>query len=288
MPVSTDRTTQEPTIDGRRVSVLRDGAAFEDGGQYGGALTVDTLLPEAAELTLVGSAGREFWIEATQTSYATTKADPAEAGAWRVEASPAVPVESDRFLHVLVTGDAGGASPPAGERISGEGMVGARVLDHTVLFADQAELVSTVDVDVTGNGEQRILIADAEPGIWNAERDGQAAGTARVEAEGELLYFVGEPGHYHFAWGEPLPDSGEGGAGGTSSSTNDADSDSSCGCRAAGSGRSAPLGPFCLLAAVLFGRRARRRADAVQPGVGDVSGVPSADRRRRGRHRCAQ
>jgi heparin/heparan-sulfate lyase len=70
-----------------------------------GRMALRRVLPQDAEVTVVGGPGHEF--EVNGTNYAPgRKCDAQEAGNWRIEVSPREPQARDYFLNVMVTGGA--------------------------------------------------------------------------------------------------------------------------------------------------------------------------------------
>lgn len=91
-----------------------------------GRLTVRTVLPRDAEITVVGGPGRECWVDGRNWP-PIEKEWERDAGAWRLEVSPARPAAQDLFLHVLQTDGADIALPAAVSLIEQGGRVGVRV-----------------------------------------------------------------------------------------------------------------------------------------------------------------
>jgi hypothetical protein len=81
----------EPKVDGP-VSVIR---------QNGGKLVNLTLEPADFKITVIGGPGREFEIDGKNHRPDRAPAPQDEAGAWRIELSPARPAEFDTFLNVI-------------------------------------------------------------------------------------------------------------------------------------------------------------------------------------------
>ncbi len=185
---------QEPEIEGQTVTVIRDGKAY-GGGEYGGKLVVESLLPEQSRIAKVGGPGREFWIESTRTNYAAElKRDAVEPGAWRVEVSPAVERASDTFLHVLSVMDKDTPSGPEVRPIRAENFLGAQVLDFAVLFS--ADGMPQRSAELTLDRPARVLVCDLEPGRWRIMREASIVGEFQVTEDEGCLYFRAEAGDY--------------------------------------------------------------------------------------------
>jgi heparin/heparan-sulfate lyase len=87
----------EPKVEGA-VTVIR---------QNGGKLVNQTLEPADFKITVVGGPGREFEIDGRNHPPNRAPAPADEAGAWRIELSPARPAEFDTFLNVIQVMDEG-------------------------------------------------------------------------------------------------------------------------------------------------------------------------------------
>jgi len=273
---------QEPAVQGQSATIVRDGATWDDVGDYGGKLVATSLLPEDATITKVGGPGREFWIESTATNYATDKPDAAEPGAWRLEISPPVAATSDRFLHAMTVMDATTQDGPAVDMVEGSTHVGATLLDRAVLFGREQQLHDQADFELSGNGTRKILVCDLVAGSWAISLGGQVIGYGTVTEEGTCLYFEGGPGPYSLEPGEDPGDgsdgsddgsddgggtggdSGDDGTSGDAGGSGDGEGDSSedgCSCSGAHSSGNGWRGILPALV-VLAGCRRRRRASA--------------------------
>ena len=187
---------QEPQIDGKRVTVVRDGKAH-GGGSYSGKLVADSLLPQQVSVTKIGGLGKEFWIESTQTNYAAElKRDAVEPGAWRVEISPSGARASDVLLHVLAVMDADTAAPPQAQTIESNNLVGAQFLDRVVLFGRDEERLQEIEFVLGGEGKHKLLVCDLAAGVWSVDRDGTRFATVQVTEGSGCAYFDGMPGRY--------------------------------------------------------------------------------------------
>lgn len=189
-------------MEGRTTTIIRDGKAY-GGGEYGGKLVVESLLPEKIEISKVGGLGKDFWIESTQTNYAATKGGAAEPGAWRIEVSPTLNAKSDIFSHVLTVMDEHVSHGPAVQKIENDTLIGARVLDLAVFFSKSGKLLKSAEFDVDGEEIIKILICNLEPGIWSVKRDNVEVTEVRdfgyplrATDEGQCIYFKGLPGSY--------------------------------------------------------------------------------------------
>lgn len=116
-------TQQAPRIHGQTftVEVPADPARQTRGGR----LTGEVLLPAEPELHAIGGPGFEFWVDGRNYDEGGTlhqaiarKGQPTEAGAWRIELSPALPREEDEFLVVLIPRLGGDATLPGIRRLA--------------------------------------------------------------------------------------------------------------------------------------------------------------------------
>ncbi|MFQ6096151.1 MAG: heparinase II/III family protein [Armatimonadota bacterium] len=132
-------SVNEPRIEGATVTVQN--------GE--GSLWCRTLLPVDATITKVGGQGREF--EVNGKNFPSKKAH-AESGAWRVEVVPRGRAARQYFLHVLSTGESGGA--PTASVTTAEGTVRVRIEAQSGVY--------TVRFNTTGPLRGYLTIADAE------------------------------------------------------------------------------------------------------------------------------
>ena len=185
-------TIQEPEIAERTITVVRDQ------NEYGGKMVVENLLPEEASISKIGGPGKEFWVESVGKNFPMgTDRYGAEPGAWRVEVSPAIPAEADNFLHVLTVMDAGTSKSPTASMVSSKELVGATILDRSVLFGRSGELLDSARFDISGRGKLKVLVCDLKPGNWTFRRNGELMSEEiSATVDGECVYFEGEPGGY--------------------------------------------------------------------------------------------
>lgn len=93
-------TAVEPRVEGSEFSA----------GHQGGRLFCRTLLPQKAQLAVIGGPGRQFWSGGRNwplpKGYRTPDTTPL-LGQWRVEVSPREERADDLFLHLIQVGDSG-------------------------------------------------------------------------------------------------------------------------------------------------------------------------------------
>jgi para-nitrobenzyl esterase len=182
---------QEPEVRGRAIQIVRD----HDG--YSGRLFVDSLLPAEADVIKVGGPGKEFWVDGLGRNFSESKTGFSEPGAWRIEVSPRVPANDDRFLHVLTVADATTHEAPPVRRITGQDMIGAQVLDRAVLFSSSGLQLSSTQFVVAAESPVTCLVCDLAPGRWRARGpSGAATREFVVTPEGKCIYLTALPGRY--------------------------------------------------------------------------------------------
>lgn len=186
---------EEPQVNGSTTTIVRS----EDG--YEGKLVNETLLPGPGGVNIekIGGPGHEFDVFGTNYPQATRSAPgkhTIEAGAWRVQISPAVPRETDRFLNVLQVMDNDGTAPLRAGAIDSEKMVGAEIADYAVLFSKSGvREQGTVSFAVYGGGERQYVVTDLASGTWKIS-GGSGDTYGEVSKDGGVLYFTGEAGTY--------------------------------------------------------------------------------------------
>jgi len=137
-------TIEQPVLRGRTAMIT----------QGDGRLFCRTLLPEDAQIELVGGPGKDFWVDGN--NYPPPKPDEAtEAGAWRIEVSPGAARTQDHFLHVMYASSARTRRGPEAKVVRGDGSVGAEWSlagrSYRVTFATQGESAGQVTIrDASG------------------------------------------------------------------------------------------------------------------------------------------
>ncbi|MEF3310626.1 carbohydrate binding domain-containing protein [Paenibacillus sp. GYB004] len=184
---------EEPQVSGNTTTIVRSEGGYE------GKLVNETLLPGpgGAVIEKVGGPGHEFDVFGANYPQATRSANHTiEAGAWRVQVSPAVSSETDRFLNVLQVMDNDGTAPLQTGAIDSEKMVGAAIGDYAVLFSKAGvREQGTVAFAVYGGGERQYVVTDLASGTWKISgASGEFFG--EVSEEGGVLYFTGPAGVY--------------------------------------------------------------------------------------------
>ena len=167
---------------------------------YTGKLTVNTLLPESSDCQIasIGGPGKEAWVNGVNYAAIPKPGGSNEGGGWRIEVSPKTARETDYFLNVLQVGDHTPDLPALPvESITGNLHQGVRLGDRVALLGRlPVRSNSLVTFSFAGDGRQKILVDDLEPGVWTIECNGRSAGTVSVSATDGLAYFEGPAGSY--------------------------------------------------------------------------------------------
>ncbi|MGD2064738.1 MAG: heparinase II/III family protein, partial [Nitrospirota bacterium] len=226
-------TINEPRIEGRTVTILRDdrvrsghnwdwGLRYAGGDrrkyyQYNGKLVVTTLLPEDARLVTVGGRGHEFDIgghnynedKRGQEVVPDPLRGPDEPGSWRVEVSPGGEREDDLFLHVLVPLEADQPNPYRVTSVAASGdMVGARIAGPVeavyVLFnrrLDRRAVDGAIRYDVArGTVATRHLLFGLSPGrLYRLDRDADSVSLEPTDEAVDEAVVVDRDGILRFA-----------------------------------------------------------------------------------------
>ena len=224
-----DGTGPEAAQDFRKASTFR----FTEGS---GELLVHSLLPKERVITRRGGKGNEFYTPGddqggTWRSGQNWPLEPAEGGplpedpklrrawklfwgedfnkilssnrknvvpgSWRVEVSPALPAETDFFLHVLEIGSSGSTGHRRTELLDGVNVQGA-ALEHgpIVLFSTTGSVANSGEVSLPDLACESLILTSLQPNAVyelnlgglnvssspNAVLPGVAAGTERIRA----------------------------------------------------------------------------------------------------------
>jgi len=210
-------TIQEPTIQDRTITVLRNGEAFS-GGQYSGKLIAKSLLPEQVTLTKVGGSGREFWVNGQNYPPEEIDADT-EPGAWRIEVSPTNTDSSHIFLHAMTVTHATTTTTPTMAKIENANLIGATVLNQSVYFGRDDSLLTNVTLEIPNT--QKVLICDLASGVWSIQKNGQEIQQKTATPEGQCIYLKLDAGTYQLKHIIPQTD--------TDASSSDFDGDGTVG-----------------------------------------------------------
>ena len=189
----------EPEVSGDTVVIRRTEWDYNSSYQYNGKLINRTVLPAHAGLAKVGGSGNAFSVGGTnyaiepEAEYATE-----EAGAWRLEVSPAAASETDLFLNVMQVMDASSALPALPTTaIDSPLLAGVQIKDRVVLFSKSGmPLGGTVTVTLPAQSASlQVLVADLQEGTWTVRKRGTGGPIEDVvSADGGTLYFVASAG----------------------------------------------------------------------------------------------
>lgn len=189
----------EPEISGDTVVIRRTEWDYNSSYQYNGKLINRTVLPAHAVLAKVGGSGNAFSVGGTnyaiepEAEYATE-----EAGAWRLEVSPAAASETDLFLNVMQVMDASSALPALPTTaIDSPLLAGVQIKDRVVLFSKSGmPLGGMVTVTLPAQSASlQVLVADLQEGTWTVRKRGTGGPIEDVvSAGGGTLYFVASAG----------------------------------------------------------------------------------------------
>ncbi|MBI4605006.1 MAG: fibronectin type III domain-containing protein [Planctomycetes bacterium] len=145
-------TQQKPVVSGPLVYATNGG----------GMLYQRTVFPQSPAITLVGGAGREYYVDGVNYAPGRSPKEGEEAGAWRVEVSPSASRLHDELLHVLYPTEAGHAQPPALKAVDAASMKGLESGNLVVLFA--VKLQGVTSVSYSTGGARRNLLFGLTPG----------------------------------------------------------------------------------------------------------------------------
>ena len=157
-------------------------------GQYGGQLTVETLLPENAVVTVVGGPGAEALVDGVNYFAKIGPNQRQDGHGYRLEVSPSAAQTQDLFLHVLHIGDVGTVAAPT-VKAETDTHIGIVIENWFVLFGKN-DVCSSQPIlfALTGNDPWHVLIGDLEPGTWDAN------GAPLTVTENGLADFIATPG----------------------------------------------------------------------------------------------
>jgi heparin/heparan-sulfate lyase len=127
-------TIHEPQVSGRTTTV----------SEKEGQLIVQSLLPDQAQIEVVGGPGREYWV--ADPGVSCPPPNGRIRGSWRLEISPSAASTADEFLTVLYPCDPGAAAPVS-RVVRQADRTGCHVLvngsEYTLLFNPRGETGGT-------------------------------------------------------------------------------------------------------------------------------------------------
>jgi hypothetical protein len=168
-------TKNKPTVSGTLVSASA-GA---------GLLHQRTVFPQSPTITLVGGAGKEYYVKGVNYPPNRAPKPGEEPGAWRVEVSPSTARTHDEFLHVLYPAGSGAALPPTAKAVDAGSMKGCETQGLVILFAVKLRSVTTATY--TTGGSRRNLLFGFSPGeSYDVFLGGSRVMTVRASVQGSL------------------------------------------------------------------------------------------------------
>ncbi len=159
---------EEPSVSGSRTTIARTEK------DYNGRLTVDTLLPEADNISLevIGGEGKEFLV-GDKNYNATAKA---EDGKWRVELSPVKSDGEDYFLNVLQVSDNSDEIKPLDvNKFDSATHIGVGIKDRVIFLSKSSERISdSFSIEFASDEDTSLLQVDGlMSGTWQVDgKDG--------------------------------------------------------------------------------------------------------------------
>ena len=188
----------EPVIEGKSISIIDNRVHPELAGEkYNGKLVIQSLLPAQVNIEKIGGPGYEFWVNGENYTEPTSDWDSeiVEAGNWRIEISPAIKQPSDHLFHVMVVMDANTANAPEINQLETEKLVGATILDRTVLFSKLNRLMNKTEIfEIKGAGAYKVLLMGVAPGLWRVKPEHGPELEIRANLKQRCLYFEALPG----------------------------------------------------------------------------------------------
>lgn len=167
-----------------------------------GKLVNKTLIPSPGktEIALVGGEGKEWTVNGV--NYPTSKIPTgiqADAGNWRIEVSPSLAAQEDRFLNAMYVCDADRELPELPMyREYGSLYTGVTVMDNMVIFSntrDNIENSFTLSVRENGYDSVNCLLTDIKEGVWKISGNGMEKFVESKTGE-YTLTFSASPGRY--------------------------------------------------------------------------------------------
>lgn len=168
---------------------------------YNGKLVNKTLIPAVSEseITKVGGEGKEYYVNGINYDATIPQGVSADAGSWRIELSPKVASQEDKFLNVMYVCDADRDLPELPVcKIIGSDYTGTVVKDRMVTFSSSRDNILTgieFEVPDTGYVDVKVLMTDMAAGKWKIS--GSGTEIVAESKNGEFcLAFDAMPGAY--------------------------------------------------------------------------------------------
>jgi len=177
-------TVNEPVVDGKLCVTENKG----------GRLSCVTLLPENAELRLIGGPGKEFWVN--DQNYPPDRLSDQwkdVAGSWRLEVVQGEKNTLDYFLHVMLVDDADAppVDPDSAALIKGKNCAGVQIADWTVVFPFSPKGADSVEYTVDQTDPRNHMVVALTPhNKVKYDVNGQAKGQAATGAGGCAIFQI--------------------------------------------------------------------------------------------------
>jgi Heparinase II/III-like protein len=184
---------EPPEVDGAAADTgvrAYPDAQFVTERRQQGALFIRTLLPAPHKTTVIGGPGYEYFNLFTGVNYPPSNpavaAESRESGKWRIEVSPELPAEEDRFLNVLQIAESG-ATPAVAKLVTGaDGLAGAQFSDRVVIFT-AGVLPARYEVSSTNPAGHLVVQLPPLTDV-TVHINGVSLGTQKVNAQGVLSF----------------------------------------------------------------------------------------------------
>lgn len=190
----------EPSISGKTATVVNTGAAYNGTGNYGGKMTVNSLLPQNASITKVGGSSAAYSVNGT--NYPASSVDQHSEPGWgRIEISPASSNINDDFLTIMTVSDADNQTVVTPELISGASLTGAKVQNKVVLFSNETNteknrVQQQASFSVSSSSTLDYMVFGLKSGQWIVKKDGNIVCTEFVTAKEATLSFSESGGNF--------------------------------------------------------------------------------------------
>lgn len=188
-------TQEEPAIDGAKVTVKRTIGSQSLNMGYNGKLTVDNLLPQNSDISIVGSE-ETGWSNVNGVDYPgyPSALKTSEGNSYRVEISPSAASKLDYFLNVLQVSDADEENYIPTEKIVADEFYGVKIADRVVLFGKNRDRVdSGFELETYGSDNYEYTICDVAAGVWEVTV-GDENQRVEVSEKGGVLAFTAKGG----------------------------------------------------------------------------------------------
>jgi hypothetical protein len=195
----------QPALNGNKISsIVPDHIETFDGKDYlasngNGNIAIRTLLPENTNVTLIGGAGYEYWVNGKNypplvipdTNYYTP-------GGWRIEVRPKTITDTIVFLHTINTGDNVKFSEAKGILLRSSISIGADWNDAIFFFSADGSINKSHHIlnQVSGDRIVKLFATDLIYGTYDVKIDNLINSKVSTDTNGilqtELVLPVGK------------------------------------------------------------------------------------------------